>query len=131
MNMLESVPAVRRLDVDRRDLYAFDIVGHVSPADVENLFGLLEAAYALSPRIDVLLRVVDNDGVDWDAVAPDTMRQGKALAGEHVRRCAIVGDRDGLDALHGLFLNAKQVEFRQFANAEEPEAWGWVGGQPE
>ena len=43
MNSLEPVPAVRRIDTDRDDLCAFEIVGHVTAADVENLFGLLKA----------------------------------------------------------------------------------------
>ncbi|MDQ6433560.1 STAS/SEC14 domain-containing protein [Mesorhizobium sp. LHD-90] len=129
MNMLESVPAVRRIDTGRRDLHAFDIVGHVTAADVENLFGLLEAACAIDPRIDVLLRVVDNEGVDWREVSPDTMKQGKALASEHVRRCALVGDRAALAATHGVFLNARPVEFREFAPEDEDGAWDWLEGE--
>ena len=129
MNMLESVPAVRRIDTARRDLHAFDIVGHVSPADIENLFGLLEAACAIDPRIDVLLRISDNEGVDWQGVSPDTMRQGKALASEHVRRCAVVGDRAGLAAIHGIFLDTRPVEFREFPYDNEDVAWDWIEGR--
>jgi hypothetical protein len=50
MDMLEQISVVRRLEVDRHDLQAFDVVGHVSSAAIENLFGLLEAAYALHPE---------------------------------------------------------------------------------
>ena len=50
MNFLEEVPAVRKIETDRTDLLAVDIVGHVTAADAENLFGLLEAAYALHPQ---------------------------------------------------------------------------------
>ncbi|MEQ1953182.1 STAS/SEC14 domain-containing protein [Mesorhizobium sp. CN2-181] len=131
MNMLEAVPAVRRIDTGRRDLHAFDVVGHVSPADIENLFGLLEAACAIDPRIDVLLRVIDNEGCEWREVSPDTMKQGKTLASEHVRRCAVVGDRAGLAAIHGIFLDAKPVEFREFLADDEDDAWNWIEDQPE
>jgi hypothetical protein len=131
MNMLESVPAVRRIDTGRRDLHAFDVVGHVSSADIENLFGLLEAACAIDPRIDVLLRVVDNEGFDWREVSPDTMKQGKELASRHVRRCAVVGDRAGLAATHGIFLHTKPVEFREFLSEDEDGAWDWIEDQPE
>ncbi|TJV02209.1 MAG: STAS/SEC14 domain-containing protein, partial [Mesorhizobium sp.] len=62
MNYLEDVPAVRRIDTDRDDLFAIDVVGHVTAADAENLFGLLEAAYALHPKIDVLVRLIDHEG---------------------------------------------------------------------
>ena len=90
MSALEPVPAIRRIDTSRSALAAFDIVGHVSPADVENLFGLLEAAYALEPRVDILLRLIEVDGVDWDEVAPDTISDGKSACG---RTCAALRDR--------------------------------------
>jgi hypothetical protein len=35
---LERIPAVRRLDTDRPDLFAIEIKGTVTSADVENLF---------------------------------------------------------------------------------------------
>ncbi len=58
---LEAVPAIRRIETNRDALFAIDVVGDVSPADAENLFGLLEAAYALHPRIDVLVRLTDEE----------------------------------------------------------------------
>ncbi|TIY01643.1 MAG: STAS/SEC14 domain-containing protein, partial [Mesorhizobium sp.] len=30
MNYLEEVPAVRRIDTDRDDLFAIDVVGHIT-----------------------------------------------------------------------------------------------------
>jgi SpoIIAA-like len=130
MSALEPVPAIRRIGTSRSGLTAFDIVGHVSPADVENLFGLLEAAYALEPRVDILLRLIEIDGVDWDEVAPDTISDGKRHAAEHVRRCAIVGIRHGRAAARGFFLEVEPVEFREFDLDEEGMAWAWVDGLP-
>ncbi|TIL79063.1 MAG: STAS/SEC14 domain-containing protein, partial [Mesorhizobium sp.] len=63
MNFLETVPAIRRIDTDRDDLFAIDVVGDVTGADAENLFGLLEAACALHSKIDVLVRLVELGGV--------------------------------------------------------------------
>ena len=68
MKSLDAVPAIRRIDTNRDALFAIDVVGDVSPADAENLFGLLEAAYALHPRIDVLVRltlVTPKSGSRW------------------------------------------------------------------
>jgi len=126
--MLEQVPAIRRLEVNRPDLHAFDIVGHVSSAAVENLFGLLEAAYALHRRVDVLIRLIDVEEVDWDDVAGETMRQGKADARQHVARCAVVGTADALSVAQGFFLNARPVDYKQFSPEEEEAAWTWIGG---
>jgi acetyl esterase/lipase len=129
MSMLASVPAVRRFDTDRTDLYGFDVVGHMSSADVENLFGLLEAAYALHDRIDVLIRIKDSEGVDWEAVDTETMAEGARHAGEHVRRCALVGDHHGLAAAEGFFLAGAAGDCRQFDPENEDEAWAWIEGR--
>jgi hypothetical protein len=130
MNFLEDVPAIRKIETDRPDLLAFDIVGHVTAADAENLFGLLEAAYALHPRIDVLVRIVDHDGADWAGIADETLDQGKAKAAEHVARCAAVGEPDWTANARGWFEPALAVELRHFEAADEAAAWQWLGAQP-
>ncbi len=130
MPMLASMPAVRRIDTDRPDLAAFDLVGMVSSADLENLYGLLEAAYALHPQIDLLLRVTDCEGVDIADAAGDTMAEGRDHAGEHVGRCAIVGDKAGIAAAGRLFVTGRSVEVKKFEPSEEDAAWSWVGARP-
>lgn len=130
MSFLEAVPAVRRIETDRDDLFAIDIVGHVSAADAENLFGLLEAAYALHPRIDVLVRLTDHDGVDWADISQDTVSQGKAQAGRHVARCAAVGEPNWIPLVQGFFAAAVPTELRHFDAADEQAAWDWLGARP-
>jgi hypothetical protein len=130
MNFLEDVPAIRRIETNRADLLAVDIVGHVAVADAENLFGLLEAAYVLHPKIDVLLRIVDHDGVDWQNISEDTLRQGQADAIRHVTRCAIVGAPDRTAGAGGWLAPVPPVEIRHFDAADEPAAWQWLGARP-
>ena len=129
MSMLEQVPTIRRLEVGRPELQAFDVVGHVSAAAVENLFGLLQAAYALHPRVDVLLRLIDVEELDWDNVAAETMKQGKADARQHVARCAVVGTATALSAAQGFFFDTRPVDYKQFSPEEEEVAWTWIGGR--
>lgn len=129
MNFLESVPAVRRIETNRSDLFAIDIVGHVTAADAENLFGLLEAAYALHPQVDVLVRLVDHDGVDWADFDPETMTQGKENAVKHMGRCATVGDPDWTSHVTGFFSAPLPIEIRYFAAADEAAAWAWLGAR--
>lgn len=129
MNFLDEVPAIRRIDTDRSDLFAVDIVGHVTGADAENLFGLLEAAYALHPKIDTLVRLVDYEDVDWQDVSKQTLERGKANALEHVRRCATVGEPNWIGQVEGLFTTIP-VELRHFDAENEPEAWAWLGAKP-
>ena len=126
MSSLTSLPAVRQVETDRADLFAFDVVGHVSPSDVENFYGLLEAAYALHPSIDVLVRVIDHEIVEWGEMSPKTLEQGRMHAADHVRRCALVGKAGDMPAIEDFF--ALPVELRHFV--ADREAWGWIGGQP-
>ena len=128
MNFLEAVPAIRRIDTDRDALFAIDVVGDVSPADAENLFGLLEAAYVLHPRIDVLVRLTDQETVDWANIAPDTLRQGVADALEHIARCAVIGDMDA--SATGFFPTTLSFEFKHFGSDDEASAWQWLEARP-
>ena len=127
MNFLDDVPAVRRIDTDRDDLLAIELVGHIHAADAENFFGLLEAACALHSPIDVLARLVDHDGVDWAEIAPATIEQGKAEASRHVRRCALIGQLDWSSRLQGWLAAPQAIEIRYFRSESEAEAWDWLG----
>ena len=128
MGQLASIPAVRQIETERPDLYAFDLVGTVSAADVENFYGLLEAAYALHSAIDVLVRATDQDESDAGDASPATIDAGKAHAGEHVRRCALVGDTRALPEIQRFF--AASVEVRHFDKKEEAAAWAWIDSRP-
>lgn len=129
MSFLNTVPAIRRIDTDRADLLAFDVVGSVVPSDAENLFGLLEAAYVLHSKIDVLVRLVDFEGVEWAGLSDETLEGGKARALEHVGRCASVGGPDWTNSAQGLFTRIP-LELRYFAAEHEAEAWIWLGARP-
>ena len=130
MNFLEAVPAIRRIETNRDALFAINVVGDVSPADAENLFGLLEAAYALHPRIDVLVRLTDEESVDWANISNDTLRQGVADAMRHVVRCAAIGEPGWASLVTGVFPKTLPFEFRRFDVDDEEAAWQWLGARP-
>ncbi|WFP73430.1 STAS/SEC14 domain-containing protein [Mesorhizobium sp. WSM4906] len=129
MNSLDAVPAIRRIDTNRDALFAIDVVGDVSPADAENLFGLLEAAYALHPRIDVLVRLTDHGSIDWTSISQETLRQGAAHVLEHVVRCAAIGDPAWASYVQAFFPRTLPFEFRHFDSDDEPSAWQWLGAR--
>ena len=130
MNFLEAVPAIRRIETNRDALFAIDVVGDVSPADAENLFGLLEAAYALHPRVDVLVRLTNEESVDWANISQDTLRQGVVDAMEHVVRCAVIGEPGWASLVAGVFPKALPFELRRFDVDDEEAAWQWLGARP-
>jgi hypothetical protein len=130
MNFLEEVPAVRRIDTDRKDLFAVEIVGHVTAADAENLLGLLQAAWVLHEKMDALVRLTEHDGVDWADIPQETIEQGKDGAIQHIRRCAAIGDPDWTAAFQGFLAPALPIELRHFPAEDEAEAWRWLGAHP-
>ncbi|TPI27231.1 STAS/SEC14 domain-containing protein [Mesorhizobium sp. B3-2-1] len=130
MNFLQSVPAIRRIDTSRDDLFAIDVVGHVSAADAENLFGLLEAAYLLHQRIDVAVRIIDHEGVDWADISDETIKKGAVQALEHIGRCAAIGAPDWTSNARRALPDSSPVEFRYFKLEDEASAWEWLGAQP-
>lgn len=130
MNAIEPVPAIRRIDTDRADACAFEIVGRILGSDVENLYGLLEGAYALHERVDVLIRLVDFDGVEWQDVSRETIESGREHALVHVKRCAAVGEPDWTTAFTGFFSAPIPVELKHFPADREAEAWAWLGATP-
>ncbi len=130
MRPLEPVPAIRRIDTDRADLCALDVVGRLTSADLENAFGLLEAASLEHPELDLLLRLTGYDGFDWDGVLSASTLRGKRTAHRHVRRCALVGGPAWISATLGLFGPMTSMESRHFEEAEEASAWEWLGARP-
>ncbi len=124
---LDELPAVRRLDTDRDDLFAAEIEGHVASSDFENLCGLLEGSYAIHDRIDLLLRFVDHDGVDWHDVADASIKEAREHAAAHIGRCAAIGPSRAVSAFSGIFCPAAKVELRRFKPEDEAGAWAWLG----
>lgn len=129
MHSLDPVPAVRHIQTDRDDVFAMEIVGEVTSADVENLYGLLEGAYELHDQLDVLVRATEFEAVDWSGVSEATMREGREHAEAHIRRCATVGGPDWTQQLTGFFAPATPVEVRYFAAEDEAAAWEWIGAR--
>jgi len=107
-----------------------EISGYATSADVENLYGLLEGAYALHDKIDVLVRLVDYEGAEWAHVDSHTTEEGRNHALQHVNRCAAVGDPDWTGQVAGFFDPALPVELRHFPLEQEDEAWAWIGATP-
>jgi hypothetical protein len=130
MHPMDSVPAIRRLDTGRTDLLAIEIAGAVTGADVENLYGLLEGAYALHDRIDLLVRWPEAEHVDWQQVARETVEEARDHASRHIRRCAAIGGRGDVSALLRALGSDSAAEYRRFAEDQEDEAWAWIEAEP-
>lgn len=129
MTATDPLPAIRRIDTDRSDLCALEIVGHFTSNDLENAYGLLTAAYATHDKVDLLVRIKDYDGFDWGAVFDESTIRGKAQALRHIRNYAVVGGPGWMGAVLAVFGPLTSIKTRHFDIAEESKAWEWIGGK--
>jgi len=87
-------------------------------------------AQPLPRRIDVLVRLIDHDAVDWADISDETLKQGEAEARQHIARCASVGEPNWIPDVQGWFTAPLPIELRHFKAEDEAAAWQWVGATP-
>lgn len=126
----ENPPNVRRIDTSRDDAYGFEICGHVTTADVENLYGLLEGAYTIHDKIDVIVVIHDYEGFDWDAAWREQTIIGKTNALKHIRKYAVVGGPSWMASVMGMFKPFLSIEMKHFEMDAIGEAWEWIEARP-
>lgn len=126
MHPLERVPAVKRLETNRADVFALEVSGEFTSADAENLCGLLQGELSLIDRIDLLIRLTGVDSTDLSNVSEDTVETMRALVNEHVTRCAVIGQTSRAARVERLFSAGTKAELRHFTDDEEAQAWAWI-----
>jgi hypothetical protein len=126
----ETPPSIRRIETDREDAYAFEVTGHITSSDIENMYGLLEGAYQLHDKIDVIVIFHDYEGVDWSGAWKDQSLFEKVEALKHIRKYAVVGGPAWVQAVIGLAKPFLSVEMKHFDLEEVAAAWAWVGAEP-
>ncbi|MDN2566138.1 STAS/SEC14 domain-containing protein [Aquibium sp. A9E412] len=130
MSEYSPPPVVRRIETDRADAYAFEITGHIAAPDVENAYGLLEAAYRQHDKIDLIVLIHDYEGFDWNAILTDATMLGKTNALKHIRKYAVVGGPGWMAGAIAVFRPFVSVEMKHFAADEADEAWAWIDARP-
>lgn len=147
MRRLEKVPSVRRIETNRPDVFAIEIIGEFGAADAENLCGLLEGAYEINatdskrserdadgnplhafphPALGLLVRLSALESVDLSRLDADTVRTIRDHIGRHVARCAVIGDGTLAARIETLFAPGAEAQLRHFKPDEEVQAWAWI-----
>ncbi|MEO5322443.1 STAS/SEC14 domain-containing protein [Mesorhizobium sp. CC13] len=130
MASMDIRPAVRRIETDRNDVLGFEIVGRFTPADYENTYGLLDAAYRGQDKIDILVRAEGYEGFDWSPIFSSSTWKEEFKAFKHIRRYALVGGPAWIGAMMRFFAPLSPIEIRYFPPADEAKAWAWLGARP-
>lgn len=124
-------PGLRRIDTTRADVFAFEVDGRMSRADVEGVIRPLLGAFGTHPGgISLLARVVSLSGFDVSALQVKGVWDAKLKGLRHVKRYAIVGGPEWLAGAANLLHRFSEVDVRHFDLEEEDEAWAWLGARP-
>lgn len=126
----ENIPVIRRIPTNRSDVFAFAVEGHLDDPSLENLYGLLDAAYEEHEEIDLLIRLTGYEGLDWTAAFSESALSMRSKSLQHLRRYAIVGGPLWIQASLTLMQPFLSIEMRAFEPDEEDEAWKWLNAKP-
>lgn len=126
----DTVSAIRKIETNRDDLFAYEIAGHITSAEVENIYGLLTGAYSQHETIDLLIRLVDYEGVDWPTLFSQTTQDLRKDALKHLKNYAVINGPLWLETSIALVQPFLDVKIRAFAAEDENEAWAWLNAKP-
>lgn len=126
----DTVSAIRKIETNRDDLFAYEIAGHITSAEVENIYGLLTGAYSQHETIDLLIRLVDYEGVDWPTLFSQTTQDLRKDALKHLKNYAVINGPLWLETSIALVQPFLDVKIRAFAAEDESEAWAWLNAKP-
>ena len=126
----DTIPSIRRIAANRPDAFGLDLVGQINSADVENMYGLIEASYEGDQKVDILVRMTDCDGFDRGVLLKDTTLALKTPTLKHVRRCAIVGGPAWITGVAALLSPFMTMTIRHFSPEAEADAWKWIDAEP-
>ncbi|MBW8635843.1 STAS/SEC14 domain-containing protein [Hoeflea sp. WL0058] len=118
--------AVRRLPTDREDVFAYEVNGHVSTGELDDISLELDKAYRRFDRINLLVRLHAWNGVDWTSAFSETSFIGRMRALSHVDRYAVVGGPSWIALAITFCPQLFNMEVRHFDEADADEAWAWV-----
>ncbi|MCP4318342.1 MAG: STAS/SEC14 domain-containing protein [Hyphomicrobiales bacterium] len=121
-------PALTQIKTERDDVYAFEIDGHVTKEEVDEVYQILEQAYEKHEKVNLFVRMGRYDGFDWSALFSDVTYAGKLHAIRHMRRYALVGGPDWIANMIRFFNPLFRMEVQHFELEDEADAWKWIYG---
>jgi hypothetical protein len=122
--------AMKRIPTDRDDVYAFELDGVVSVAEAPLIADDFNRIFGAHPRVRMLARI-KRYGFDPAILMQKALMSAKVAAIQKVERYAVVGApewmRKVIEAMSPMF---PAIEMRTFGEAQEGEAWAWIGATP-
>ena len=120
---------VRQIPTTERFVYAFDVSGHASAEDLEDMARPMRAALDAGEEIALLVRLEPHPDDALGALADASATRLCLGSLEGVRRYAVVGDPPDAEALLAGLNLVVPVEARTCVREAEDRAWRHVGAR--
>lgn len=124
-----AVPAITRISTDADNVYAFEIDGIISVADMPMMTDELNGFMDAHSKVRMLARI-KHFGFDPAIYLQGDLLSTKLKALQKLERYAIVGAPQWMQkAIEALNPMLSGIEVRAFAGDKEIGAWSWIGAQ--
>lgn len=128
--MTLTLPSVREIPTDRETVYAFEVSGHVSDDDAEELAKYMNDAFDRQEKVSMLMKLDGYEGSDKDAIFDGDVLESRWRSLFNVAKYAVVGAPEGAEKMIGFMDKLIPVDARTFKSDEESAAWAFVGANP-
>lgn len=121
---------IRKIKTDNPITLALAIKGSLNDADIENLYGLMEAKATLHEKFNIIIIFYGTDEIEWSALfKPDALSMNKELH-DKVDRYAVVGGPSYMSFTTKFLSPFLAPNFRWFAADDVNAAWDFVKSKP-
>lgn len=120
--------AVRRIEVDNPGVYAFEINGQVSAAEMESMAKTMNTAFdASDDKVDMMLVFIDYDGSEGGAMFDRDVISSRFRALTHVDKYVVVGAPEKARYMLDILDELIPVDAHTFELSEIDKAWELLG----
>ena len=119
-------PAITMIETGDPKLIAYQIDGSLTKQDAAAVTQVLTEAFEKHGKVDLFVRMKAFSGFDPAILVQRSLISMKLAALEHIRRYAVVGAKDWMENVIGVFQPMTSVDIRTFDADQEDEAWAWL-----
>ncbi len=125
----EPAPSIHVLHTSSENVFAYEVTGRLREKDLKSAIAAFSPYLEKPEKVNVLARLKNFSGFDLLAVLDDELIKMKFKSSSKVGRYAVVGASSWMRNFLELMNPLVGAEIKTFDEADEAEAWEWVGAQ--
>ena len=125
----EPSPSIHVLHTTNDNVFAYEVTGRLREKDIKSAIEAFKPYLDRDGKVNVLGRLKKFNGFDLLAVLDDDLIKMKFKSSSKVERYAIVGASSWVRNFLELMNPLVGAEIKTFDEADEADAWEWIGAQ--